>query len=126
MTDTKAERPLDLTAPVQTREGNSVRILATNRKGRYPVVGLVLVGDREDLSSWTDDGRPHERIAEELPGDLVNVPQQRTVWVNVYGGKIGMSTLAHPSREAAEKAAIDSSTRIACIRVTYTEGQFDE
>ncbi len=64
---------LDLNKPVQTRKGKTVRILCTDRKGLYPVLGLVTVApDAEMAVSWALDGRYGE--TGEHTDDLVNVP----------------------------------------------------
>ena len=70
--------PLDFSKPVQTRDGQPVRILCTDRKGTsYPVIGLVLVSDhREDVSSWTAGG-VYSLTEDPCPMDLIQAPQPR-------------------------------------------------
>jgi hypothetical protein len=40
-----------------TRDGFDVRIIATDAKGTYPIVGLVDVGNAEYAHHWTEDGK---------------------------------------------------------------------
>jgi len=57
-------------------------------------------------------------------GDLIHVddkPETRTVWVNLYDN--GIAGSYNSSAEADDAAA---SWRIACKRVTFTTGEFDE
>ena len=76
---------LDLTKPVQTRDGRPVRILCMDRKSKYPIVGLVLKKDgSETTESWLADGGYHYPacIGE---NDLINVPPKPVKYfVNVY------------------------------------------
>lgn len=74
--ETMADK-LDLTKPVQTRDGRPVRILCVDRKGSLPVVGLV--PDRKNgvewPHCWTADGHHgHSLMSDERGHDLINVP----------------------------------------------------
>lgn len=46
---------LDLTKPVQTKEGQIVRIVCTDREGPYPVLGIVL--ETNKVVAWTLEGK---------------------------------------------------------------------
>lgn len=68
---------LDLTKPVQTRDGRRVRILCTDRKNLgFPVVGLITEKDgiRELTAEWTIKGTYWE--THPSSSDLVNIPQR--------------------------------------------------
>lgn len=54
--------------------------------------------------------------------DLIDVPVEKTVWLNMYPG--GATSVHHHTRDEADRIAMPP--RIACVKVTYTEGQFDE
>lgn len=41
----------------ETRDGQLVRILCTDAKGKYPVVGLISTTEGEVVESWTSDGQ---------------------------------------------------------------------
>lgn len=74
-------------------------------------------GDYETVIWTSDDGYANEfRI-------VTNVPQKHVRWVNWYG--VDPCGVAHRSREAADEAAkkATGSTRIACIRVEFEEGE---
>ena len=71
---------LDLTKPVQTREGDPVRILCTDRQSNRPLVGLVTKDSCEVVRSWSTSGRFYSD--EYHPLDLINVPPKP---VKYYG-----------------------------------------
>ena len=65
---------LDLTKPVQTRDGCPVRILATDLRSEYPVVGIISRRGYDEVETWTLDGNLVSSDEHEL--DLVNVPDE--------------------------------------------------
>lgn len=72
--------PLDLTKPVQTRDGRRVRILCTDRRnGTYPVVGLVMSNnsDSDEIRSWSINGRYYNDTVGDSETDLINVPTEQ-------------------------------------------------
>lgn len=111
---------IDFTKPVQTRDGQPVTILTTERaSSTYPVVGLL---KDEIIHIFTDEGR-FNCSGHDHKMDLMNVPVRHTreVWLNVYPGNIGI--VAHETRAIADEYT--SSKRIACIPVTieFEEGE---
>ncbi len=86
----------------------------------YPFIGVGIIGGRP--FSWTESGL--ESIGSVGKFDLIEEykePQTGEVWVNVYEGK---EFAQWSTRERADSYA--DSDRIARIKLTYTEGQFDE
>lgn len=110
---------IDFTKPVQTRRGYPVMILTTDGRGNYPVVGYIR--ESTDVHTWMSSGR--YCTGPEGPLDLINVPEKRVVYVNLYPYP-HLSPGFHPTRKDADKYAM--SQRHARVRVEYTEGQFDE
>jgi len=113
---------LDLTKPVQTRDGRKVRVLCTDGPKGRPLVGLV--GDEDFPISWLSDGAYYVGALESIY-DLINTPTApRTFerWFNVYdNGEI----TSHVDRHDADDE-IPWQTRIARKRVIFTEGEWDE
>ncbi len=108
--------PLDLTKPVQTRSGKPARILCIDAKGAFPVIALVDDGPAELPMLLNCDGRYHP-AADNNPNDLINLPERRTVWLNVYPRD---STQIHViggycSKEEAKAGA--SYNCIACVPI---------
>ena len=109
---------LDLTKPdqLQTRDGMSVRIYATDGAGDYPVHGAVVKDSGWLLAKWTIDGRNHNATVTS-PHDLVRKPARVTGWLNVYqSGRTGGEVW--PTKEdAAKKAGVYSGVLVGQIYV---------
>lgn len=120
----------DPTKPVQTKGGRKARIIAIDRLDRrsrdgddapFPIVALVKSHDgrNEDVWSYMADGT---WWGDE--NDLVNVPEERDVWVNVYNNTYSTT---HPDQEHADRSArIYDYARVALLRVRFTVGQMDD
>lgn len=120
---------IDFTKPVQTSHpGNPepVQIITTEGRGTYPVVGYI--GDSNKPTVWTANGRKQAGLI--TSEDLMNAPPPKQVrYVNIYGD--GRETMAgmfrfNLTRAEADEKAQSTNRRTACIRIEYTEGQFDE
>jgi hypothetical protein len=80
---------LDLTRPIQTRNGRPVRILTTDAKYRshgvlQPIIAVI---DDSFLGFWSIDGTFNENERVKSDYDLVNVPPKKTtvaVCVRLY------------------------------------------
>lgn len=104
----------DLTKPVQTCDGQSVTILTTERDDpSHPVVGMTEAGV---ILTYTLKGKIYS-IGRDHELDLVNVPEKHTFWLNIYEDR----QVSHPARSHADYFA--GHGRIACVEVTYTEGE---
>lgn len=68
---------IDFNKPLQTRDGDPVRILCTDAQGYYPVLGLRWAGDEEHVERWTKDGKFYADSEDAHCHDLVHVPQPR-------------------------------------------------
>lgn len=107
---------IDLTKKVQTKNGLPVRILCTDRKGSFPVCGLVSDIYGEELYGWQADGS--RRGWGGGPYDLINIPEKHEAWVNIYADLKGPF---HPNRGLADTGA--SVGRLACVRVEWVDGE---
>lgn len=54
-----------------TRDGFPVRIIATDAKGLFPIVGLVDLGDNEYPRQWSTEGKTDLRRNVKTNYDLV-------------------------------------------------------
>ena len=109
--------------PVQLANGTKARIICfdTKRSGDYPITTLVEVGESkyEDCRPYNNNGEAYYKY----PGtDLVMAPEEKVFYVNIYPEEDGC---IHHSRKTADRAA-SHGNRIACVKVTYTEGQYDD
>jgi hypothetical protein len=112
---------IDFTKPVQTRDGRKVRILCTDRKDNRPIVGLVPGNGDEQIYSWHACGN---YVSNEHCLDLINVPEKLVAYVNMYPRNGMFSVEVSPTKPHADSVA--TSERIACIRVEYEVGQYDD
>lgn len=114
-------KPFDLTKPLQTRDGREVRIYATDAGGEYPIHGAVKEGQGWLHEGWSIRGELVRGLERCL--DLVNVPQKNVRYLNIYPAEMDVIR-THATKELADSVA--AIGRIACVRVEFEEGQFDE
>lgn len=116
---------IDLTKPVQTRDGRPVRIVCTDAPGSCPVVGFcteLSPGQKYTApETWTAEGAY-------LPGceddyrDLINVPKKIERWHNIYDDGSSNVFLTRDDADADDESSSDFK-RVACILVSVTEGE---
>lgn len=112
---------IDWTKPIQTthKPPRPARVLCTDlRVTSGPIVVAVDHCGTEDTWRVCVDGR----LPDITSFKLVNVPQKHVRYVNMYNDDGSGS--AWMTKQAADQGA--ASIRIACVRVEFTEGQFDE
>jgi len=121
----------DPTKPVQTRDGRAARIICSDREYRGHVgVFVALVTSTNGHEHLTThgvagnctslNGYSTAKIVEDC--DLINVPEEPieyTGYVNIYPSNI--MGARYLTREGADERC--SSSRIACIPITFTEGE---
>jgi len=109
--------------PVQFRHApEQVRVVATDLKDDRPIVIAVTIAGKETVGYRHADGRVIS--GRDSPYDLVKVPKKYEVWINFYdddGDPRGYDSYSYSSRAIADGSA--DTTRIACIRVEFTEGE---
>lgn len=79
-------KSLDLSKPVQTRDGRKARIIATDLAGNQPLaVAVTDPSGNEWLSCFSLDGSyyPYNSDHPE-PEDLVNTPERKEMFMNLY------------------------------------------
>ena len=111
----------DPNKPVQFRHApEKVRILETDLKSELPIViSITNKSGTETVGLRRADGRIH--LKAESPYDLVNVPEKREGWANIYNLAQQSYSVLYPTREEADRNAV--SVRIACVRIEYTDGE---
>jgi len=108
---------LDLTKPVQIKNGTPVKILCTDLTGDYPILGIIETEKEKTFMAWSKSGE--FSIDAKCKYDLENISEYR--WINYYAnGKC----YSHLSREEAELYDTDTKNKLACIK--FKIGQFDE
>lgn len=109
----------------RTRGGDEVEILRTDVRNELPVAGIITYSEGDQwVNTWTSDGF-HYSMDEQHEHDLISeIRPKRVVWLNVYCDGNPVRYYYYDSRKEADGAALPS--RIACIRVEFEEGQFDD
>lgn len=107
----------------RTRGGDEVEILRTDVRANQPVVGIMTYDDGYQLvTQWNADGSFWVERGESEDDLISEIKPKRVVWLNVYSDDDG--GFYYDSRAEADASA--DSARIACIRVEFEKGQFDE
>lgn len=108
----------------KTRSGSEVRILCIDSGcEEYPVVAVV---DR-DVLKLTAEGM-HWHDGEESNYDLIEVPKEITLWLEVYEHGGDLRALGHSTKEFLDNSVKVSTTEhwykfIATKKITIVEGE---
>jgi hypothetical protein len=114
---------LDFSKPeeLQARDGEAVRIYATDGWGGCPIQGAIFRDGGWMLCKWTHEGRYLQRG--ECGSDLVRKPRRVTGWLNVYGRKQlrpHFGDLLHESQHDAGLVAAED-----CVGQIYVDTDGD-
>lgn len=113
---------IDLSKPLQTRDGRTVRDV--HRLSEPLNNGDTIMGVCDGThKSWQPDGTFSLHHTSLKTADLVNVPEEKTVWVNFYGG--GRCSSVHRSERSAINMArecLENRYDAIAVKVTYPVG----
>ena len=107
---------------VVTRDGKKVRIICTDAKSIYPVIGLVdngICGER--FISCQKNGRESNDLIESA-NDLFFAPKKHEGWINIYAD---INDNSHPgnhifkSKEEAEEEGEKGSGYVTTIKIEW-------
>ena len=111
----------DPTKPVQTRDGRKARIVSDKvSRGGYKYIAIISEESGDEWSGTFISDGSYYASGDACHRDLINVPEKREMWVNVYDGSY-KSPVGHDSRESADLCSFQN--RIACVRVEYEVGE---
>lgn len=116
---------------VVTRDGREVKIICTDAKGNFPVIGLV-PDDMNDASSespisFTTNGKywNNQNDRADSPLDLFFVPITHEGWINIFKSSNDIAFLGQSrifeSKEDAEKSGKDCDSYAATIKIEWEE-----
>lgn len=118
-------KKLDLTKPVQTRDGRPARILATDvRHAIYPVVAVVTHPDGgEAIIVATREGHYFSDYSHPSHLDLMNVPETKVLelWVVVHS--CGTRTFHRSYEDARAQLLPANGGTIIHVKQEYIEGE---
>lgn len=104
-----------------TKDGRSVRIICTDKVGRWPIVALISDNGEEIIGSFTTDGKKYIPKAEVSLNDLFFAPKKRTGWVNIYNQPVMACGLIYGSEEEAKQSVDEDKTYVATIKIEWEE-----
>lgn len=104
-----------------TKDGRSVRIICTDKVGRWPIVALISDNGEEIIGSYTTDGKKYIPKAEVSLNDLFFAPKKRTGWVNIYNQPVMACGLIYGSEEEAKQSVDEDKTYVATVKVEWEE-----
>ena len=110
---------------VVTRDGRPVRIICTDAKGKYPVIGLALNKEEVEVpENYTENG--YYLTNDRCDDDIFFEPEKKEGYINLYRSKLfsGMfQTSVHVlSKDVAEREAAEyPDDFIATAKVTWEE-----
>ena len=102
---------------VVTKNGDSVRIICTDRLGEFPIIGLVKTDKVEKVTSYMNSGRVYREVPSEC--DLFFAPEKKEGWANIFPNNIIGGI--YESEEEAKKAAFWSSCPFTTIKIEWEE-----
>lgn len=111
-------KTLDITKPVQTRDGKPARIVSTKLGKTYPLGAIITYSNGDEVFNTYEIGGMQHANGVHSVNDLINVPEKFIRWVNF--NKSGTVT-SYVNRQSADYCARDD--RLACIKVEFEEGQ---
>lgn len=120
-------KPLDVTKPVQFRNARAVvRFLGWvdgSTRCAWAYKSDFKDAEHEHITITQADGKQHPQ--QENMWDVINTPPPvHYIYINIYSSGPNCYGGFHKSRAEADHRAIGN--RLACVKVTYREGQFDE
>ena len=109
---------------VITRDGRSVRILCTDRKGtEYLVIALCTMSNgSEDCYFYFPNGRMY--LSADSCMDLFFAPEKKEGWLNLYkdeNGRVAIGTVYPIESEESAKMASADKDYVATCKITWEE-----
>ena len=112
----------DPSQKVITKDGKSVRIICTDAKQDYPVIGLLSLDDKSETTVYyKKNGRWLADNQDEW--DLFFAPIKREGWVNIFKDEDlpFINGDIYESKDKAEEEAIGEPDYIATIKIEWEE-----
>ena len=105
---------------VVTRNGFPVRIICTDAKDTYPVIGLVKLQDGTEYTNcFKKNGKHSDNYGFDSPLDLFFVSVKKEGWVNLYdtriNGKMCTSSVFDTKEEAVKNIGLIDTGRFDLV-----------
>ena len=112
----------DPSRKVVTRDGRPVRIICTDAKGKYPVIGLALNKESEVPENYTENG--DYLTNDRCDDDIFFADEKKEGWVNIYKmldtDQLEASCI-FSTKEEAEIYRGDNSNYVTTTKITWEE-----
>lgn len=86
--------------------------------GPQPILAIIGQDSSEEIRHYCRNG--HWNMGDNTHNlDLINIPERREGWISVYPHSVGN---LHETKEQADRMAVGAQ-RLACIHISFTEGE---
>ena len=108
---------------VVTRDGRSVRIICTDYKSDYPIIGLVTIEENKELAYNFQKNGEYYFTNEESSLDLFFAPVKREGWINLFKDKElpFINGDVYKNEEDAKEEAMGETDYVATIKIEWEE-----
>ena len=108
-----------------TKDGKSVRIICTDRRGLNvkPIAALITIPNGEEIIiTYWENGVAIQGY-EDNPDDLFFAPEKKEGWINLYkiNSNITPGALTYNTKEEAKSATGNRSDYISTIKIKWEE-----
>ena len=108
-----------------TKDGKSVRIICTDRRGLNvkPIAALITIPNgKEIIITYWENGVAIQGY-EDNPDDLFFAPEKKEGWINLYkiNSNITPGALTYNTKEEAKSATGNRSDYISTIKIEWEE-----
>ena len=108
-----------------TKDGKSVRIICTDRRGLNvkPMAALITIPNgKESIITYWENGVAIQGY-EDNPDDLFFAPEKKEGWINLYkiNSNITPGALTYNTKEEAKSATGNRSDYISTIKIEWEE-----
>ena len=108
-----------------TKDGKSVRIICTDRRGLNvkPIAALITIPNGEEIIiTYWENGVAIQGY-EDNPNDLFFAPEKKEGWINLYkiNSNITPGALTYNTKEEAKSATGNRSDYISTIKIEWEE-----
>lgn len=109
---------------VVTRDGRPVRIICTDAKRKYEIIGLIEKDGKEIIDCYTPDGKHFMDITSDY--DLFFETEKKNGWLNLYRNDYGCLTTGYVRGTKEEALKEIGSKSNSCKYVDTIEIEWEE
>ena len=108
-----------------TKDGKSVRIICTDRRGLNvkPIAALITIPNGDEIIKTYWENGVEAQGYEDNPNDLFFAPEKKEGWINLYkiNSNITPGALTYNTKEEAKSATGNRSDYISTIKIEWEE-----